>query len=167
MRKGCGPQRPNDFQSGIEEILVDGRSAYRVIGGIIAPISSEEERIAFENALAETATAKFSGARTKGRFADSVRESISAVESVARVLEPSGDFSKALAKLEARIAIHPALKRGFSAIYGYTSDEGGIRHSLLESGQAALDEADAIFFLGACSSFVSYLIGKSQNTGLA
>ncbi|MEH2627060.1 hypothetical protein V1292_005115 [Bradyrhizobium sp. AZCC 1719] len=63
--------------------------------------------------------------------------------------------------------MHPALKRGFSAIYGYTSDEGGIRHALLDSGEAAVDEVDAIFFIGACSSFVSYLIGKARVAGLA
>jgi hypothetical protein len=144
---------------------------------MIVPMASEEERQAFEQALADTDHSQFSGARshlrqagthlTNGKFADSIRESISAVESVARVLEPSGEFSKALAKLETRISIHPALKRGFTALYGYTSDEGGIRHALLDAGEAAVDEVDAIFFLGACSSFVSYLIGKSHNVGLA
>lgn len=57
-------------------------------------------------------------------FADSARESIHAVESV--------DFSKALAKLEARTDIHGGLKRGFTATYGFTSDQQGIRDALLE-----------------------------------
>jgi hypothetical protein len=37
-----------------------------------------------------------------------VRESIHAVESVVRVLELDGDFSKALARLEAKTNIHGA-----------------------------------------------------------
>jgi hypothetical protein len=171
------PKSPGDFRSRVGAILKEGRSAYRVIGGIIVPLTSDQEREAFEKALADASQDKFSGARshlknagtalTNGKFADSIRESISAVESVARVLEPTGDFSKALAKLETKIAIHGALKRGFTAIYGYTSDEGGIRHALLDSGEAAVDEVDAIFFIGACSSFVSYLIGKARGAGLA
>jgi hypothetical protein len=63
-------------------------------------------------------------------FADSARESIHAVESV--------DFSKALAKLEARTDIHGGLKRGFTATYGFTSDQQGIRDALLEKD---VDEA--------------------------
>ncbi|WP_271612917.1 AbiJ-NTD4 domain-containing protein [Bradyrhizobium sp. CCBAU 21362] len=168
---------PGDFGKKIGEILIEGRSAYRVVDRMIVPVASEEERQAFEKALADTANDKFAGARahlrnaainlTSAKFSDSIRESISAVESVARVLEPSGEFGKALTRLETKIAIHPALKKGFSSIYGYTSDEGGIRHALLDSGEAAVDETDAIFFLGACSSFVSYLIGKARMTGLA
>lgn len=168
---------PGDLAKRINVILVNGRSAYRIIGGVIAPLGSEQDAANFERSLQDTSVTTFSGAHshlrqaasklTNGSFADSVRESISAVESVARVLEPSGEFSKALQQLENKIAIHPALKKGFSAIYGYTSDQQGIRHALLDSAEAVVDETDAIFFLGACASFVSYLIGKSRAAGLA
>jgi hypothetical protein len=67
-----------------------------------------------------------------GNFSDSIRESIHAVESVVRVLEPSGDFSKALAKLESKAKIHGALVSGFKSVYGFTSDAQGIRHPLLD-----------------------------------
>jgi len=62
--------------------------------------------------------------------------------------------------------LHEALKRGFSAIYGFTSDESGIRHALLEKGDADVDETDALFMLSACAAFVSYLIGKGKDAGL-
>jgi hypothetical protein len=78
------------------------------------------------------------------------------------MLEPDGDFSKALAKLEAKFGIHGALKKGFTAIYGYTSDAKGIRHPLLEEKEAAVDQMDAMFMLGACAAFVSYLINKGR-----
>ena len=61
--------------------------------------------------------------------------------------------------------IHPALEAGFQKLYAYTSDEHGIRHALNRDG-ANVDEADAIFMLGACASFVSYLIGKARGGGL-
>jgi hypothetical protein len=68
--------------------------------------------------------------------------------------------------LEAKTNIHGALKRGFTAIYGFTSDEQGIRHPLLEKEAPDVDEADALFMIGACSAFISYLINKSRDVGL-
>ena len=82
------------------------------------------------------------------------------------MLETDGDFGKALAKLEAKTNMHGALKKGFLAIYGFTSDEQGIRHALLDKDAPDVDEVDALFMIGACSAFVSYLINKARLTGL-
>lgn len=96
-----------------------------------------------------------------------MRESISAVESVARVLEPSAQtLGPALAKLEKSARIHRALRSGFDKLYGFTSAEEGIRHALLEQPVAAIDETDALYMLGACAAFVTYLIGKARAAGL-
>ena len=103
---------------------------------------------------------------TAAKWPDSIRESINAVESVARVLEPTGDFSKALVRLEGSAKIHGALKKGFGSIYGFTSDEKGIRHPLLDDSTSAVDEYDALFMIGACAAFVSYLINKASAAGL-
>jgi len=62
--------------------------------------------------------------------------------------------------------MHGALKKGFLAIYGFTSDEQGIRHALLDKDAPDVDEVDALFMIGACSAFVSYLINKARLTGL-
>lgn len=61
---------------------------------------------------------------------------------------------------EANKRIHPALKKGFLAIYGYTSDEKGIRHPLLEKDDSDAAEAEALFMIGAASAFVSYLLNR-------
>jgi len=58
------------------------------------------------------------------------------------------------------------LKKGFLALYGFTSDEQGIRHPLLDKEAPAVDEADAMFMIGACSAFLSYLTNKSRATDL-
>jgi hypothetical protein len=122
------------------------------------------------------AASEFHGARahlrdagtalTVGDYTSSVRESIHAVESVARSLWPSDKLSTALASLEKSAAIHGGLKNGFLSIYGYTSDEQGIRHPLIDGPSANVDETDALFMIGACASFVSYLIGKARSAGL-
>ena len=48
------------------------------------------------------------------------------------------------------------LKKGFSAIYGYTSNEAGIRHKLTDE-DVQVTQAEARFMLIACSPFVNYL----------
>ncbi|HEU4506960.1 MAG TPA: hypothetical protein VFR78_01890 [Pyrinomonadaceae bacterium] len=69
----------------------------------------------------------------KGDGIYKVAESISAVESLCNLITGGKDtLGDALKKVEARVAIHPALKKGFGNIYGYTSDANGIRHALLD-----------------------------------
>jgi hypothetical protein len=69
-------------------------------------------------------------------------------------------------KLEKSVRIHPALGKGFGSLYGFTSDEKGIRHALLDEPVAQVDEADALYMLGSCAAFVSYLINKARQVGL-
>ena len=169
---------PHDFAKQIEGILRFCRAAYRVIDGkVICPISSDTEHSTVVKAFADLSSTQFNGARshlrnaashlTAGTYADSVRDSIHAVEAVGRTLDPSANvLSKALAKLEQKISIHSAMKNGFTSLYGYTSDEQGIRHALVDDGAAKVDEADALFMLGACAAFVSYLINKARLNGL-
>ena len=95
------------------------------------------------------------------KWADSIRESIHAVESVTVMIAPNANgLSIALRSLERRVAFHPALKKAILSLYGYTSDEKGIRHALLDEGEARVDGDDAVFMLGACASFASYLWRK-------
>lgn len=167
---------PQTLRAAVKTTLEEGRAAYRLVEDTIVPIGSEAELKTIERAFKDVEAAEFNGARlhlkaaatklSEGLFADSVRESIHSVESVARCLEPTGDFSKALAKLQTKANIHGALRAGFASIYGYTSDSEGIRHALLLGGGPQVDETDALFMLGACASFVSYLIHKSRTAGL-
>jgi hypothetical protein len=166
-----------DFAKRIDSILRYSRAPYRVIDAeVICPVGSDEEAKTIAKAFVDVKGAGLTGGKehlksavgalTDGDFAGSVRESIHAVESAVRVLEPSGDFSKALSKLEQKTNIHGALKKGFLALYGFSSDEQGIRHPLLDKEAPSVDEADALFMIGACSAFLSYLVNKSRAAGL-
>ena len=68
---------------------------------------------------------------------------------------PKATLGDALTMLEKNGHLHPALKKGFSAIYGYTNDEGGIRHAMLDEPNITV--TDAKFFLVSCSTFINYL----------
>jgi hypothetical protein len=112
-----------DFDKLIDAILVDCRSPYRVI----APDVIAQWDLADLNSGGREHLKTASGELSAGHFADSARENIHAVDSV--------DFSKALAKLEARTDIHGGLKRGFTAMYSFTSDQQGIRDALPGEGR--------------------------------
>jgi hypothetical protein len=168
--------KDESFSRSIESILSYCRAPYRVVEQfVIFPTASEEDAATIKAAFADLENAGLEGARehlktavqhvSGGNYAD-MRESIHAVESVAKTLEPSAELSKALAKLEGSASIHGGLKKAFLAIYGYTSDEKGIRHALIDDANAKVDEADALFMIGACAAFVSYLINKSRSAGL-
>ena len=171
------PACPSEFAWEVDAVMAHCHLAYRVFDRVvICPVGSGAERESLAHAFSDLHSAEFHGARdhlskaanelTTGNFAGSIRESINAVESVARTLEPDGSLSGALAKLEESAKIHAAMKAGFTRLYGYTSDEQGIRHAHLNEPSAKPDEADALFMIGACAAFVSYLINKARSAGV-
>ena len=102
------------------------------------------------------------------QYADSIADSIHAVESVARVIDPKANKAlvPALKSLEdAGLLKHPALREAFRKLYGYTSDEQGIRHALINQTAADVGLDEAIFMFGACASFAAYLAHKHRQAG--
>lgn len=165
-----GPERQRtSFMETVNSYLERENSAYRFVGDQIAEITSAEEIETVEEAL--SITDEFRGARThlsaalamlsdrkSPDFRNSIKESISAVESLARKIskDESGTLGAILKELERSKKLHPALKSAFSSLYGYTSDAEGIRHSLLDEG--SLTKADAKFMLVCCSAFINYAL---------
>ena len=103
----------------------------------------------------------------QGNWAKSVHESISAVESIGVQIAPEGNtLGAALKNLSKHgISVHAALNEGFGNLYGYTSNEQGVRHALLDQGQSNVGQDEAVFMLGACASFASYLWRKHLASG--
>ena len=166
------PQCPPGFIGQMQRTFAECRLAYTIDIGpppTILPAVTPEEGKAVVDALRTLRQAGLDGSaahlRTAaerinaGDWAGSVRESIHAVESVARQLDPGAatTLGPALSALEKRGALHPALKDAFSKLYGYTSDEQGVRHALLDQTKAQVGQDEAVFMLGACASFASYL----------
>lgn len=143
----------------------------------IVPRVTEEEGHAVQAAIGNTARYKLYGAHqhliqsaeelNSENYAGSVRESVHAIESVAKQIsaDANAELGPALSKLAEHTKIHGALKNGFKNIYGYTSNENGIRHALLDQ-DVQVDQHDAVFMIGACASFVTYLINKADDSGL-
>lgn len=161
------------FQQICNDFLKREMSAYRFVDGKLVEVNSKEEIEEIETAIKNSD--KFNSVKThlktslellsdrkKPDYRNSIKESISAVESLAKIITKNEKttLGQALKEIETKHNIPGSLKTAFSALYGYTSDEGGIRHSLLETG-VNVDIEEARFMLIACSAFVNYLISKT------
>lgn len=160
-----------DYKAEINELFQREYVGYRFIDGEITPISDDIEVAEIEKSL----DIEFQGCKSHIRkalgflsdrenpdYKNSIKESISAVESICQIIAQNSKatLGEALKKLEEHgVKIHEAMKKSFSSLYGYTSDEGGIRHceGIFESN-VTFEEAK--FMLVSCSAFVNYLIAE-------
>jgi hypothetical protein len=149
-------------------------SAYRFVDGLLTRITEQEQlqeiELALDRAHGPVKThlrraLELLSDREEPDYRNSIKESISSVESlVAKSIgADKGTLGQLIKKLEDDIGLHPALRTAFSNLYGYTSDEGGIRHAILESNEIGFE--DAKFFLVVCSAFVNYVDTKAANMG--
>jgi hypothetical protein len=173
-------ERQKPFCTFCNRVLERELAGYRFSGSNIVPISDPRDLAAIEHAIDAARKTKLTGVRVHleeaaAKLADrkqpdyrnSIKESISAIESLARVIadDPQAELGQALKVIEAKLGLHPALKKSFSSLYGYTSDEGGIRHALMDEGKC--DQDDAKYMLVSCSAFVGYLVAKAVKAGVA
>lgn len=102
--------------------------------------------------------------RQKKDYKNCIKESISAVESICKVIvgNEHATLGEALKELEKKRGLKGPLKSAFEKIYSYTNDKGGVRHADgLFSSNATFEEAK--FMLVCCSAFVNYLISEYGN----
>lgn len=169
-----------EFQDFINHTLEKEFSGYRIINEIFVPISNESEVKEIEQAIQIskqftmllgsnvhlTEALRIISDRKTTDYRNSIKESISAIETIARVIseKKTDSLGKALSKVKAKVGLHSSLEEGFKKIYGYTSDEGGIRHSLMDESNCDFD--DAKYMLVSSSAFINYLIAKAIKAGI-
>ena len=163
--------KKKDFLAFCNKMLEKEMSGYRFVDDKITPITDNNEINEIESALSSshnpvqkhlTRSLELLSDKNKPDYRNSIKESISAVESLVSLqLGKSSTLSQLLKKLESDIVLHPALNKAFSNLYGYTSDESGIRHALTEKD--SVDFQDAKFMLVTCSAFINYVQGKAAN----
>ena len=161
-----------ELKSNLTQAFVDARTAYRLKDDQVIAVGTHEQAKALLQAIDDAEESCISGARqhlvdagkklAERDWKGSVRDSIHAVEAVAKTFAPQGTLGAAVSELERKRNIHGSLSKAFKALYGYTSDEStGVRHADVFGNSEAVDETDALFMLGACASFVSYLIARN------
>lgn len=174
-----GSFNPDKFIVEANRILEEEAAGYRFIGSVLTPITNSSEISGIEEAIAASRAANLFGAqehlktaiellskRPSPDYRNSIKESISSLESLVKQItgEEGGGLEKALTKLDAKVKFHGAFRSGLLSLYGYTSDEDGIRHAILEEPELGFDEAK--FMLVACSALVNLIISKASKHGL-
>ena len=145
---------------------------YRFVGKYITSITNDIEIQEIEESLIKNPydavkkhirkAIEIFANRENPDYDNSIKESISAVESVCQIATKNnkatlGDCLKELEKH--KILIPKALELAFTKLYGYTSDNNGIRHAN-GIGESTSTNEDAKFMLVVCSAFVNYIISK-------
>lgn len=163
-----------DARENFNQVLQQENAGYRIVGTNVISITNEEELCCIETAQEtpytsvsthiQKATALFAK-RPSPDYENSIKESISAVEALCCVITGSkkATLGDALKRLETKgIKLHKAFQSAMSSLYGYTSDEGGIRHGSIDFSGASSE--DAKYMLISCSAFVNYLIEKWEKS---
>lgn len=164
----CGQELGSGVQGDINSILADQLAGYRFIDGQVAEIT-EELQVSTVNAAVEAASDGLDPARKhlsravelfshrpSPDFRNTVKEALSAAESAARIATGARDFNDAMKQMVATGVLHPAMQKAMSSLFGYGSDEQGVRHGFT-SAEDKVDYPEALFVLVTCSAFLSYV----------
>lgn len=159
-----------DLNTAINFVLEAELVGFRFVGTQITDIADEQEVLLLETSLAENdyplvrehlqRSLSLLSDRQNPDYRNSIKESISAVESLAKQItgKPNATLAEAIKALDSEGKLHSALRDGWVKLYGYTSNAKGIRHALLEEDN--LTANDAKYFLLTCTSFINYLKSK-------
>ena len=163
------------FIKDINRVLEEENAGYRIVGWVISPIINQEEIIEIEKAIfsvyepvekhMKKALAYYSNIKQPD-YENSIKESISAVESLCCIITGLNGSQSTLGKTlkylsdNNGVVIHSALADAFNKLYGFTSDQNGIRHGGIDFTGAS--QAEARFMLVACSAFINYLTANNK-----
>lgn len=165
----------DDFAAHLSRSFEKFNYGYRVVDGRIVPITSEEEKQEIERAIEtsedeekthlEQALVLYSK-RPDPDYRNSIKESISAVETLLRKETSTGTLGDALNELKKKGTIIPdRLIVAFEKLYAYTNDKKeGIRHSLMDNDHGGPGEPEAHYMLIVCSAFINYVRDKKSKT---
>jgi hypothetical protein len=157
-----------NFNMVFEKFMV----GYRFVNGEITPIANNAEIQSIEDAIEKAKPSvqellskalKHLSNRTHPDYAKSVECAISAVESQCCIIlgRDNATLGDAIKQFERQgMKLHSALKDAFHKLYGFASNEAGIRHGTIKPSD--VDQSLAKFMLVTCSAFVNYLIENSQ-----
>lgn len=158
------------FRAKINQVLEDEKSGYKLVGSSIVKIIDENEILEIEDALAcefsgvklhLSNSLKFLSDKKNPDYSNSIKESISAVESIINsILEKENvSLNKGINKLP--FDIDGIFKQAIIKMYSWTSASDGIRHATTND-KIKCSFPEAKYMLVICSAFVNYLIAKKS-----
>jgi hypothetical protein len=166
-------QFAKQYSKELAQTLEREGSPYRLSDSQLVPITDQTEL----DEVAIAMQSPFTGARKQiaqavtllsmkpePDYRNTIKESVSAIESaLMEATGQSGDFKALLDAFEkAHGDLHPAFRKAVNTLYGWTSDEKGVRHGIF--GDVNVDHADARFMLVTCSAFVNFLVQHTKSS---
>jgi len=155
----------SNFLNRLNTILEIECVGYRLLNGVFVSITNKEEIDCVNEALASKfqvssisieKAIKLIYSHDNPDYSNGIKECITAVEAACNIIVgKKSTLSSALKVIQMKIPIHPALSQAFISLFGYTSDQSGIRHNWGEENTSSLAEAQ--FMLISCSAFINYL----------
>lgn len=98
--------------------------------------------------------------RPEPDYRNCTEEAISAAESLVTTLAGEKDFGRTLNGLRYKLDLNPAFVSALGKLYGYTSDEDGVRHGIFGERGVGFDEPK--FMLVTCPAMINFLASKSK-----
>jgi len=159
-------EQKSNFIKEINSALINENSGYRLSNGIFIPIISKEElneiKMAESSGVStveehlQKAKEYISASKKMPDYRNSVKESISAVETQVRIIMNNNKTLSENLK-SAGLKLHPAIKDALVKLYAYTSDAPGIRHGNKISSPDSISLKEARFMLVICSSYINLI----------
>jgi hypothetical protein len=163
------------YESTLNAMLARHGAPYQYRDGLLLPVTNEHElaeislaieQLPFADARTHVETAaQLLSARPEPDYRNSIKESISAVESLLwdsighkgeKMIVLLNEFEKKYA-----VEVHEAFKQMVVKLYGWTSDDSGVRHGI--SGEVTVGHTEARFALVMCSALVNFLAQKTAS----
>jgi hypothetical protein len=167
------------FRLECNKVLEREFAGYRLIDGKVVAISNTTEISELSQALKVGTTSFHSqyygvnihlqkaldklSDKKNPDYSNSIKESISAIEAICRILTNESTLGEALKSIDKKgIILSPQLKAGIEKIYAYTNNkDAGIRHAIVGNPNLpSFDEAK--FVLVISSALVNLLISKTK-----
>ncbi len=167
----------HQIESQLNSILEKNLSGYRFINKQFIPITNDHEIKSIEEASNNTNEFKtvslhlnkaleLLSDKKAPDFSNSIKESISAIESYFKVFfnNPNIKFGDALNNLEHKHGLDKQIKESINKIYAFSNNVGAIRHAL-KPGETSdkITLAEAKYMLVTCSAFINYLKETNAN----
>ena len=161
------------YVSDLNRALTQQGAPYQYRDGRLLPFTNEHELAEISIALTQLpfadarkhieSAAQLLAARPEPDYRNSIKESISAVETVLwEITGQKGQKFEVLVKEFAKehyADMHEALRLAIVKLYGWASDESGVRHGI--SGDVNVSLPDARLALVTCSAIVNFLAAKT------
>ena len=168
--------KSEQFVEEINEQFERLKFGYRLISGTVVDIVSEDEiksiQTAIDNSMEQVAghlkkALALHSKRPKPDYANSIKESITAVEAYLRNATGKNIFGDALKEWQRKYSnIHPILYTAMDKLHAYTNQpDVGARHALMDSSSEYIPQSsESMYMLVTCSAFINYLRSKSRRS---